>query len=338
MKVFFNKVQDFPVNKSFPFCFHKEFTTYLNNRNKEHLFFYDKKYDALCVAELYKIKFLKVLRFHFPPLTKDAETLSLIDEKNYLNRLINFINQGNIADRILQPFNYCVFQSYPDNAVYAPFGTYKVNLQKSNDDLMADMQADYRTQIRSIMKSQNWKILDGIQQIPVFHKIYSEMNYRKGLHTESLQEITDLYNTLGEDMALCRVIYWNDVPEAALMLIYTEYASYYLFGCSVQKPSKMGITKFLHYDTMLKLKEKNVKYYDFVGARLRDLSNTPYLGIQQFKERFGAELKKGYLWKLDINKTKCKMFDSVLMLKNFIQRKNKISDIIDQEIMFFNKS
>ena len=61
--------------------------------------------------------------------------------------------------------------------------------------------------------------------------------------------------------------------------------------------------------TAMKLmKERGVKYYDFVGARINPDEGSKYEGIQRFKSRFGGELKKGYLWKMPLNKFKYKLF------------------------------
>jgi lipid II:glycine glycyltransferase (peptidoglycan interpeptide bridge formation enzyme) len=80
------------------------------------------------------------------------------------------------------------------------------------------------------------------------------------------------------------------------------------------------------------MKTKGVKEYDFVGARLSDITNTKLEGIQNFKKRFGSELVKGYLWKLDIDKTKCKTYDSLLKIKCKLKGTKFPKDIIDQEL------
>ena len=79
------------------------------------------------------------------------------------------------------------------------------------------------------------------------------------------------------------------------------------------------------------LKKRGVKKYDFVGARLSDVSGTKLAGIQKFKKRFGGELKRGYLWKKDINLMKCKLFDLALKVKLKLKGVSMPKDIIDQE-------
>ena len=54
--------------------------------------------------------------------------------------------------------------------------------------------------------------------------------------------------------------------------------------------------------------------------------------FKNLKARFGGELVEGVLWKMDLNKIKCKLYDKSLNLKlKFIGFKNR-EDIIDQEL------
>jgi len=74
------------------------------------------------------------------------------------------------------------------------------------------------------------------------------------------------------------------------------------------------------------MKESGVNKYDLVGVRIGN--NDPALeGVFRFKKGFGGELKKGFLWKTDINPLKAKMYDLLIKIKH---PNNKYKDIIDQ--------
>ena len=86
---------------------------------------------------------------------------------------------------------------------------------------------------------------------------------------------------------------------------------------------------------MLDMKEKGVKYFSFVGCRINEDENSKFHGIQRFKERFGGELKQGYLFKLDFNPFRHCLFNFLLAFRNLIKGNHKFviqKDIIDQEI------
>lgn len=84
----------------------------------------------------------------------------------------------------------------------------------------------------------------------------------------------------------------------------------------------------LQWNVIKKMKENNVKFYDFMGARMNPEVGSKYEGIQRFKERFGGELKKGYLWKYSLNDFKYWLYRLLV----FIYSKGHFhGDIIDQE-------
>lgn len=59
-----------------------------------------------------------------------------------------------------------------------------------------------------------------------------------------------------------------------------------------------GAMNLLHWSAMKLMKERGVKYYDFVGARINRMKevnkNEEYSVLRAVS---GGELKKGYLWK-----------------------------------------
>ena len=83
---------------------------------------------------------------------------------------------------------------------------------------------------------------------------------------------------------------------------------------------------------MLEFKKMGVREYDFMGARLNVEKGSKLEGIQRFKSRFGGELKKGYLWKYEINpiKTKTIYFLQKVIFK--LKGQDYKGDAIDQEL------
>ena len=99
-------------------------------------------------------------------------------------------------------------------------------------------------------------------------------------------------------------------------------------GIKVVLDGVFNAMNLLHWSAMKLMKERGVKYYDFVGARINPDEGSKYEGIQRFKSRFGGELKKGYLWKMPLNKFKYKLFCWLVAAK---QGRNYCGDVIDQE-------
>ncbi|MGZ3866679.1 MAG: peptidoglycan bridge formation glycyltransferase FemA/FemB family protein [Bacteroidia bacterium] len=272
----------------------------------------------------------------YPPLNKDGERLNESDEKEFLNRFVTFVKKKNIAQRITQPENQAIFKTVPDNSTYAEFGTYYLDLNKYTiEELFSNIHAKHRNVIRNAEK-KDVIIKYGKEVLSDFYELYRETMERSNMYCQSFSYFTNLYDSLPDNI-ICGVAYFNNVPQGGLFIPFTEFAAFYLFGASAAKVNVNGAINYLHWNTIKLLKEKNVKRYDFVGARLSDVSGTKLEGIQLFKQRFGAELDKGYLWKENINKFDCLVFDVFVYSKHKINKLIPPKDIIDEEIEKHNR-
>ena len=83
----------------------------------------------------------------------------------------------------------------------------------------------------------------------------------------------------------------------------------------------------LHWEAIKYFKEKGIKRYDFVGARISPEKGSKLEGIQRFKSRFGPTLKRGYLWKKNINPLKTNLYNFLVLIKTL----NCKGDVVDQE-------
>jgi lipid II:glycine glycyltransferase (peptidoglycan interpeptide bridge formation enzyme) len=135
------------------------------------------------------------------------------------------------------------------------------------------------------------------------------------------------------DQLLCAAAYYNGKALAALLAPFTRARAFYLNGGTSHEMLVPGANKLLHWEAIRLLLRKGVEKYDFVGARLSDVKGTKLEHIQRFKSRFGGRLEHGYLWKLDLNKPACHMFDILMELRRRLKREAKPrADVIDQEL------
>jgi len=321
-------------NYSFPFL--KSYSEFCRKYERsEVIFFFSEENQSLAPAKLYNIKFLKLLRFLFPPL-RDGMEIPVTEEKSFLQSAVQKIRQEKLCHRIVQPENFCLFRCYPENSMFAPFGSYRVNLLLSMQQLESNLRPKTRNAIKNAIKLGP-RTKEGKTELTIFYALYKQMSDRKGLHADAFEYYKSLYESMGEQYVLCRNVYMNDVPIGGIFILYSLSGAYYISGGSTTNTMASGLIKFLHWDTMMTLKEKGVKVYDFVGARVRDVSGTPLEGVQGFKSRFGGELEKGFLWKMDIDKKQCKLFDTFLRIKMALKGKKPLPDIIDQEIAAVNR-
>lgn len=314
--------------QNWPFCFLKEYGSFLSETDGSKLYILRSKNTVVAVKK-YNSAFLSIVRFLSIPLSMEAKPLTGEEERIFLDSLVIFFKKNAFCDRIVQSENFALFQAYPKGAIYAPYGTYRINLDYDLDKLWSAVQSRYKSSINQANKS-DIRIKKGFEYLPKFYSIHKETLERTGLFCDDFTYFEALFNKL-KNNALCLIAESENGVEGGLVVLFTKYGGFYLFGGSSSFSSSSGIVKALHWHCIKLLKEKDVDFYDFVGARLSKPSNTKLQGIQDFKRRFGSTLVKGYLWKKDINKFKCAVYDIVLRAKLALKGSKPPIDIITQE-------
>ncbi|MBL7912817.1 MAG: GNAT family N-acetyltransferase [Bacteroidia bacterium] len=313
------------VNKdALPFCFQPDYL----KLNKDISIL--QQNDIFAPVKTGKNKFLTSIQFQFPPVKGCGDLPSEDDEKSFCEEAVKYISQNKLAHRIIQPKNYALFRVKPEKSVFCGFGTYKVNLENKNDSqLLAAMRIKYRNSIRQIEKL-NVALKFGSSELSTFLELHNETMDRTSAHKEDndtlLKELTAL-----PDNTLLATVYLDNKIQGGAYVAYSKYGAYYFHAASVTTQEGSAANKYLHYKIMCLMRDNGVKQYDFVGARLSDITGTKLEGIQNFKKRFGAELVKGYLWKMDLDKTKCRTYDNLLKIKCKLKGTKFPVDIIDQE-------
>lgn len=316
------------IDETFPFSFQKSYSAYIEHSGSAFFILSNSK--ACAPVTIKKNKFLISLQFYFKPLGKDAKELIGGDESDFLNQALSFIREQKLAHRIIQPTNFSLFSAVPEGCTFAPYGSYVLDLERvSNDTLLDRMQARYRTAIRATQKLTP-EIKTGSSELSSFWQLHQTTMNRTNMYVEPYEAIKSLSEICGNHILIANC-YINNELQGGICITYSDYGAYYLHGASAETLLSDGAIKYLHYWCMSHLKAQGVARYDFVGARLSDVSGTKLEGIQNFKRRFGTELKQGYLWKKDISPFVCMAYDSLLLLKLALKQKKMPQDIIDQE-------
>jgi hypothetical protein len=315
---------------NYPIFFSKSYAQFLKTQENQLVLVYDETLHAVMPIKLWKSKVLTYITCLYAPLNSGMR-LEADKEKLFLDQFIQFVKSKKIADRISAPENFAIFQMAPSESVSAPFGTYKVVLHPNSfSKVFANFQARYRSAINNA-KNQGIEIRYGKLMLNDFYHLHQVTMNRTKMYIHDIAYFENYFNTMPENVHLA-VAYYQNEAVGALLNVYNQYASYYLYGCSSSNTYASGAIKYLHSDAMEKLIEKKVSYYDFVGARLSDVSGTKLQGIQDFKSRFGSELFKGLLWKHDINQFRCNAADQLFNLRRKLKGNKKNMDIIDQEL------
>jgi hypothetical protein len=321
------------LNEQLPFVFLPAYAAFVNRQpSQSWLLFTSDDGRILLPARCYKSSFLQLIQPLHAPLC-DGKRLEPIAEESFLEAWIAYLDEQKIGDRITQPPTHAVFAASPVNSRACEFGTYFLSLaHRSEFELWEGIHGKHRNVIRNAEK-KGVEIRFGLAQLPFFYELYEQTMSRAGMFCEPYSSFVSMAECLGEDHLLCAVAFSEGKAQGAVLLPFTDYCAYYVYGASAKEISVNGAITYLHWVVICKMKKQGVRRYDFVGARLSNVEGSKLAGIQQFKERFGANLESGVLWKKDLSKIKCTFYDILLKVKFLIKNIKLKGDIIDQELM-----
>ncbi|MFO7525505.1 MAG: peptidoglycan bridge formation glycyltransferase FemA/FemB family protein, partial [Ignavibacteriaceae bacterium] len=253
------------------------------------------------------------------------ENIDLKTEKEFLNSIIEIIKQKKLCDWIQQSPNWAIFNSPPNGADSAPFGTYKISLQgKSTEELFNSIQTKDRSDIRKAIK-EGVEIKSGFNLLNEAMALISATAEKADISLPSKEEL----HYLKENIQVL-ISYYQTVPQSSAIFYTNKYAWYNMYAGTKDKPFR-GSNSLLYWSAIKSAREKSVLFFDLVGAQINPDPGSKQEKIQRFKEHFGVELFKGYMWKMPISKFKYYMYDYLIKTFFLISRRKFKGDIIDRE-------
>lgn len=271
-----------------------------------------------------KYHFWKLLQIP-GPISGIREDLPLEEQKKFYNDAITVIKKQYSIDEIAN-INTSPTVVYPQDSVYCKFGSYIIDLTQSEEELFSGLHSKHRNVVRKAEK--DGLIVDfGPQYLEECAKLMDDTFKRQNGYSNASKELQTLMK-LNDHCDFWVVKDGNELQGCAILL-WDKYSSYYLHGGSASH-THSGAMNLLHWKAILKMKERGVHYYDFVGARLNPEEGSKLEGIQRFKSRFGGPMKVGYLWRVDLKPFKMKLY-RFLMSTYFKLKGAAYSDIIDTE-------
>lgn len=266
------------------------------------------------------------LIFTAAPISKDEQPTESGALQLFLDMAVDAVEKGRLCDFITKPQSNAVFKAAPQRAVCCPWGTYQTCIDKSDESLLKSFHSKHRNVI-------NKAIRDGVTV-----EVMSDLRTLQGNIRETLvRQSLPYYPSLKFIQNLCAQLpgqvltlgaFHNGQLQGVALVPFDADRGYYLYGGSIESPYS-GALNLLQYEVMRRLRDKGVKYYDFVGARLNVEVGSKYEGIQRFKSRFGAELLEGLSFRVVFAPVKFALFTRMIKLYFFLKGRSYV-DPIDQ--------
>ncbi|MFA8434739.1 MAG: GNAT family N-acetyltransferase [Marinifilaceae bacterium] len=249
-----------------------------------------------------------------------------MEQKEFLQEIISYLKKNKICDFIHKAQAYVVFDAVPDCSDSIEYGTYKLNVNRTDNEIMMNCHSKHRNNIRKALR-------DGIQiketdNITLtYNLIRRTLERTNSVFYPSMEYLTNLKKWLPDNVKFF-IAEKLGVVQGVSVLVFDNFSGYYMYGGSNSSPSP-GSLNLLQFEIFKFLRDKGIHQYDFVGARINVQKGSKYEGIQRFKIRFGAKTHKGYTFRVVIRPLKFLLFKLSTKVYGIITG-NKYHDVIDQ--------
>lgn len=239
---------------------------------------------------------MRMVRFRTDtiPLTSDFD---VEEERAFLSGVLEHLRSLG-ADLILPASNTALFRTYPEGAVAAPYGTFVKDLTLTEEELLAEMDAGCRKNIRRAARAGVQVKVSMVYLEPAYDLTKKTMA-RSGARLKGFGDIQRLAKSLGSQLKVFAAEHQGGM-QAALICAFSEHSAYSLYGGTIPQPAQ-GAMHLLHWEAMRQFRQEGVRRFNFTGVRVDPEPGSKQEGISIFKSRFGGEFLRGYTWKYSFN-------------------------------------
>lgn len=262
---------------------------------------------------------VKMVRFRSETIMCEGP-VSIDEERSFLEDACIILKEKGY-DVIIPPTTNAIFRTFPRFSIAAPYGTYRIDLGLSEDALWQRIQ---RITCQNIKKA----LALGVTIRPVEGALEEVYNLVRGTFKRTghpfMNKKTFLEYLDGLGMHGCVLGgYYNGRLETCVVYGYSRHSAYAIYGGN-RADMAPGANKLLHWAAMQYFKRRNVRRYDFVGARIDPEPDSKAAGINSFKRRMGGELVKGYMWKVALHPLRSLIYSLAVRIA-------RGGDIVDKE-------
>lgn len=300
--------------------FSKEYSEYAKNIDAELWFVYDDNY-IIPILIRKKIRIKRALLVSEPFCFSNLKNNIVLEEfltgtcKLLRKEGVAWVNSGATA----------FFAAYPNESNRIPFGSHVIDLSQTEEQLWMNMHSKHRNSVRRAEKSGIYVRFGGISLVSDYLKVDAETWERSGRSSYGKKFFENIVKTM-ENKAVLYVAYKEEKPQASACFFMNRKMCYYMYGASITKPEP-GAANLLQWVAIKNMKKMGIEKYSFVGCRINEDKDSKYHGIQRFKERFGGQLKRGYMFKEVLSPGKYLIFSKLYQIKNGCV----MTDAVEQE-------
>ena len=209
---------------------------------------------------------------NFKTLITDRQTLFLRLEPNFDHKYINKFFPNYLS-------NFKIKRSLD----IQPSKTRILDLDKSEESLLKDMHSKTRYNIR-LAKRKGVEIISAKDKgdLDTFINLLKTTGERNKFSLHQEKHYKNLYHNEGDKVKIFFAKHGDDIIAGAMVSFFGDTVTY-LHGASANKKRNLMSPHLLQWQTILKAKSNDFKYYDFGG-----INEKKWPGVTRFKAGFGG--------------------------------------------------
>lgn len=249
-----------------------------------------------------------------------GEDLDISAEKSFLNSVVEHVRSLG-ADIIIPATTNAIFRTYPDGADAAPYGSYIIDLTQPEETLWRNIGRITRQNINRAQKD-GVRICTGLEHLDAAYALTRDTFKRSRIPFMSRATFGRYMRGLGERGTLM-IAEHQGVLQSSVVFAFSNCCAYAVYAGNLAGQHQ-GANKLIYWEAMRLFRQLGIPRFDFVGARISPEKGSKQEAINLFKQRFGAKLIEGYLWKYPLRPVKSLLYSlAVRLLRG--------GDIVDHE-------
>lgn len=168
--------------------------------------------------------------------------------------------------------------------------TILIDLRPGEDELLANMKAKTRYNIRLAARKGVQVRLGGLADLPLFYQMYAETSRRDDFIIRPFAYYRDAWGAFIEaGLARLFLAEYEGEPLAGLMTFRFGQRAWYMYGASTEKYRHLMPNHLLQWEAMRWARSEGCTVYDLWGAPDVLSEDDPLWGVYRFKEGLGGQ-------------------------------------------------
>ncbi len=177
-----------------------------------------------------------------------------------------------------------------ENAILQPFSVFRVDVNKTDEELLASFHSKARYNVRTSLKSEAVCRIGTREDIPEFCRLLSATAERDGFIARDEKYFFDMCDCLGEDKFKIFMVECGGRAIAGSVLVACSGKTWHMYAGSSEEYKETMPNFLMQWEMMRWSRDNGCFLYDMRGIAGGADKLTPIEGLVRFKKRFGGDL------------------------------------------------